>query len=113
MEESCKEGNLYDFLDKNGGNLTEQKAIQTLKKIVLTYSLLMEHYPKLNIKPENILFKNGIIKISDGYYMKTRVLQGKEIFIAPEVLENIKTMNESSYVWSIGLVLYLMLYGKL
>lgn len=53
------------------------------------------------------------MRISDGYYMKTRVLEGKEIFMAPEVVENTKLIHEKSYVWSIGMIFYLMLYGKL
>ncbi len=69
------------------------------------------------MKPDNILFHNGIIKLEDfGFYkilgnsnlMNQTTILGSPIYSAPEVLKGeIYTMKAN--IWSLGIILYEML----
>ncbi len=73
-----------------------------------------------DIKPQNILLKNGVLKISDFGLSKiftnqtdlTMTLCGSPHYIAPEILK-FKQASIKSDLWSVGVVLYQLLFGKL
>lgn len=73
-----------------------------------------------DIKPQNILIKNGVLKISDFGLSKifnnendlTMTLCGSPYYIAPEILR-FKKASIKSDLWSVGIVLYQLLFGKL
>lgn len=78
-----------------------------------------------DFKAANILFHDGICKIADlGFAKQMRLSQlekgrnmahtvlGTSLTMAPEVLEE-KPYTFSADIWSIGVVYYQMLYGKM
>ena len=71
-----------------------------------------------DIKPENMMYekRTKLIKIIDfgiscrikpGEFLKARV--GTPYYIAPEVLK--KRYNEKCDIWSLGIVLYMIVYN--
>lgn len=72
-----------------------------------------------DIKPDNILLHNGMIKIADFGFCKplenanelAQTMLGSPIYMAPEVL-NGQIYTIKADIWSIGVVLFQMVYGK-
>lgn len=72
-----------------------------------------------DLKPENILIHNGNIKIADFSFCKllenkndlTQTMLGSPIYMAPEVLKG-EIYTIKADIWSMGIVLYKMLFGK-
>lgn len=92
---------------------------QILSTIVYCHSKNIVHR---DLKPENILFasdeQDSVLKICDfgtsalfnhKKYMKMR--QGTAHYLAPEVIKG--NYNEKCDVWSCGVILYILLAGKM
>jgi calcium-dependent protein kinase len=69
------------------------------------------------LKPDNILFSNGKVKIADfglsRYLIGQKRLStvGTPYYVAPEVIDG--DYNAVCDVWSIGVIAFVMLMGKL
>lgn len=73
-----------------------------------------------DIKPKNILLTNNrkVLKIADfGFAKKIQnqslhdTICGSPLFMAPEIMNNNRYNNQTD-LWSIGMILYVMLYGN-
>lgn len=120
VEEYCNGGSLNEYLQKKGGNLSEKESMIIFKEILQG----LEHLKKKSIihkdiNPRNILFHDNRIKISFGWSIEINQLDknfintfSNEIYQAPEVLKG-EIHSEKSDIWSLGILLYAMLYGSL
>lgn len=72
-----------------------------------------------DIKPDNILIHNGNVKIADFGFCKplenqndmVATMLGSPIYMAPEVIKG-ETYTNKADIWSLGVVLFQMLFGK-
>ena len=88
--------------------------------------MLLEAFKVLNkynimhrdLKPDNIFFHNGDIKLGDFGFCKsfiksndmTSTMLGSPIYMAPEVLKG-EVYSSKADIWSLGVVLFEMLFG--
>jgi serine/threonine-protein kinase ULK/ATG1 len=72
-----------------------------------------------DLKPSNILIHNHEVKIGDFGFSKL-IEEGSELmtsvvgspqYMSPQILEGVEYTSKTD-VWSMGIVLYEMLYGK-
>ncbi|CAD8156173.1 unnamed protein product [Paramecium octaurelia] len=122
--EYCYDGDLKKYLStKYCRRLSEFEAAIFLKHLVEGFRTL--HQLKIihrNIKPANILLHQGVAKITDfgfarvidtemndpAYYSRV----GSPFYMAPQLLEG-QPFSSKCDVWSMGVLLFEMLYGKL
>lgn len=121
--EYCSKGNLSDFLKK--APMKEKYVKFYMKQISEATNYLYQHnIIHRDIKPQNIMmFSDKIIKLTDFGFAKifksdndddvmSQTICGSPIYMAPEIIK----CNEYSIktdLWSIGVVFYEMLIGRL
>lgn len=114
--EYCQDGDLQKIIKK----IKNENEIRTYFKQILSGIL---HLRKMNIvhrdiKPKNILIKNGVLKIADfglAKKMKKKEMSdtvcGSPLYMAPEIIKK-KEYNNKSDIWSLGIILYEMIFKK-
>ena len=121
MEECCG-GELFQRIcDK--GKYTEKNAAKVIKQLLsaLKYMHKENNIVHCDLKPDNILFltkdEKSPVKIIDFGMSKVLPrlqylthLCGTPYYTAPEVIKQRK-YNHSCDMWSIGVILYVMIYG--
>jgi serine/threonine-protein kinase HSL1, negative regulator of Swe1 kinase len=122
VTEYVEKGDMFGFINWNG-KLREEEAIFYFRQIMSA----LEYCHSLNIchrdlKPENILLKdNGQVKIADFgmaalHQTSTHRLQtacGSPHYAAPELLRHQFYKGSAVDIWSMGVILYAMLAGRL
>ena len=122
--------NIYLVLDyyKNGdlGTFLRNKSLKEkfAKKYMLQLKDGLQYLIKNNImhrdlKPQNILITDEYtLKITDfglaRYFQNDNLISticGSPMYMSPEILQK-KNYNIKSDLWSVGIILYQMLYGK-
>jgi 5'-AMP-activated protein kinase, catalytic alpha subunit len=114
-------GELYNVIERNG-KLPENQARVYFQQLIAGIDYIHQKgYSHRDLKPENILLdKDGYIKIGDfglsnlmpvGDYLKTSC--GSPNYAAPEVVSGTKYCGNEVDVWSLGVVLYCLVSGRL
>jgi len=117
--ERCSGVTLFDLIDLNHHmeeNLARIVYTQVLDAVFYLHEKQIVHN---DIKDENIMvgrdFKVTIIdfgsaSVDDG--QKTRTYCGSETYTSPEVLSGARYYRVDQEVWSLGVLLYVMVYGE-
>lgn len=118
--EYCEKGDLADYMKAKNKPFKEFFAQYYTKQLAdgLQY-LITNKILHRDIKPQNLLLtKNNILKITDFGFAKNfepntllETLCGTPLYMAPEIAQN-KEYVYNSDLWSVGCILYEMLYGK-
>ncbi|XP_070165970.1 testis-specific serine/threonine-protein kinase 3 [Polyergus mexicanus] len=74
-------------------------------------NLLMDHY--FNIKLSDFGFARGQMKPKNGECILSTTYCGSYAYASPEILRGIPYQPQLSDIWSMGVVLYTMVYGRL
>ncbi|KAK4231061.1 hypothetical protein QBC38DRAFT_451785 [Podospora fimiseda] len=122
VTEYVEKGDMFEFINWNGA-LNEDEAMFYFRQIMSA----LEYCHSLNIchrdlKPENILLKgNGQVKIADfgmaalqqnpNHQLQTAC--GSPHYAAPELLRHQPYKGSAVDIWSMGVILYAMLAGRL
>jgi serine/threonine-protein kinase ULK/ATG1 len=117
--EFCEGGTLEDLI-RAQGHLHEHHALKIFRQLLNAFKSLNEnHILHRDVKPNNIFFKSGNLKLADFGFCKrlknfddlTQTSLGSPLYMAPEVL-NGEVYDTKADVWSVGIVLYEMLFGR-
>ena len=113
---------LLDIIKKEKNHyLEEKRALKIFKQIIQAIDYCQsKNICHRDIKLENILtVKNDVIKLIDfGFAVMTNketyqtLLCGSPSYMAPEIVKKEKYIAQYSDIWSLGVLLYSMLYGR-
>ena len=113
---------LLDIIKKEKNHyLEEKRALKIFKQILQAIDYCQsKNICHRDIKLENILtVKNDVVKLIDfGFAVMTNketyqtLLCGSPSYMAPEIVKKEKYIAQYSDIWSLGVLLYSMLYGR-
>jgi len=117
--EFCNGGSLKDYIKKKGGYLSEKEAVIFFKEICEAFKIMEEKkIIHRDIKQENVMIHNDQVKISDFGF--SRVIEvgdpnyysrlGTPLYMPPQIIKG-ERYGPKCDVWSVGILLYTMLYG--
>ena len=113
-------------IELNGGRLTPQDYLPILQQVAdgLAYAHSFNVVHR-DVKPDNIfILKDGQVKLTDfgiarmvdyeqTHLTKTGVMMGTLAYVSPEQLQDAKTVDHRADLFSLGVVSYEVLSGKL
>lgn len=67
----------------------------------------------LNIKLSDFGFARGHMKPKNGMYALSETFCGSYAYASPEILKGVPYRPQDSDIWSMGVVLYAIVYGRL
>ena len=120
--EYCSGGELFEHIEKEMSFSEEKSAMYFYQIISVLDYLQSQNIYHGNLKPDNILINSkNQLKISDfslsdyktnnnnNYFLNN--LCSSSYYASPELKSKIKTDAFSNDVWSVGIILFEMLYG--
>ncbi|VVC36337.1 Hypothetical protein CINCED_3A017004 [Cinara cedri] len=115
-------GDLYDYIMRHEGGLSEQLACEYFAQIVRAISYCHKlHVVHRDLKPENVVFfeKQGIVKLTDFGFSNTfcpgqklETSCGSLAYSAPEILIGNSYNATAVDIWSLGVILYMLVCGE-
>jgi serine/threonine-protein kinase ULK/ATG1 len=117
ITEFCEDGDLTKWINKPDKNADEilDIIIQIIRGIKYLHDNNIVHR---DIKPQNILLDNNVIKICDfgfstiykSHMDMFNTICGTPLYMCPEVL-NLQNYTIKSEIWSLGILLYIIIYN--
>jgi serine/threonine protein kinase len=117
ITEYCNQLDLEKWM-KQQHSLEEHKEIMI--QIIKGFQYLHHHnILHRDIKPQNILLHNGVIKICDfgfsiiikDHLQMCQTICGTPLFMSPEIL-SMNPYSVASEIWSLGIIFYMMLFSS-
>ena len=113
--EYCNKGDLINYI-KSGDNTHD---IDYIKQILCGLKYLYNNnILHRDIKPQNILINNNIIKICDFGFAKNikdndllSTFCGSPLYMAPEILKY-REYTDKSDIWSLGVIIYEIIFKR-
>ncbi|KAA3670439.1 SNF related kinase, partial [Paragonimus westermani] len=116
-------GDLYDYIMKHGCGLHETVAKRYFRQIVTAIAYCHKlHVVHRDLKPENVVFfeKLGLVKLTDFGFsnrftpgMQLDTACGSLAYSAPEILLGDPYDAPKVDIWSLGVILYMLVCGRL
>lgn len=115
-------GDLYDYIMKHEGGLSEDLARKYFRQIVRAISYCHQlHVVHRDLKPANVVFfeKEGVVKLTD-FGFSNKFLPGQKLetscgslaYSAPEILLGDSYDAQAVDIWSLGVILYMLVCGQ-
>uniref|UniRef100_A0A8C4QE57 SNF-related serine/threonine-protein kinase n=1 Tax=Eptatretus burgeri TaxID=7764 RepID=A0A8C4QE57_EPTBU len=114
-------GDMYDYIMRHEGGLSEETAKQYFAQIVHAISYCHQlHVVHRDLKPENVVFfeEQGLVKLTDFGFSnlfqpgtKLATSCGSLAYSAPEILLGDEYDAPAVDVWSLGVILYMLVCG--
>lgn len=108
---------LYDFIDAQGGRLSEYIAKRIFYQLVQAVNYLhSKSIVHRDLKIQNILLQsiNSVKLIDFGFAcedQKLKIFCGTPSYMAPEIVERQPYKGKPADIWALGVILYKMLTG--
>ena len=116
--EYCEKGTLYTLLESNTHGLGEESAKTLFQQMISVLSYMhSEGFAHGDIRLDNfVLTDTNSIKLIDfGFVQRvdapSKEFRGSNYYIAPEVLENLEYIPGKADVFSLGCVLFALVFG--
>ena len=113
--EYCDGGDLGQYISSGKTDYDLDYIQQILNGL---HYLYREHVIHRDIKPNNILIHDGVIKICDFGFAKKRqqndmmnTFCGSPLYMAPEIFK-LSDYTDKTDIWSLGVVIYEIIYKK-
>lgn len=116
-------GDLYDYIMKHEQGLCEKLAKRYFRQIVTAIAYCHNlHVVHRDLKPENVVFfeQLGVVKLTD-FGFSYQFVPGKQLdtfcgslaYSAPEILLGTKYDAPKVDIWSLGVILFMLVCGRL
>lgn len=113
--EYCEQGDLMKYIKTKNNNFDYIYIFQIILGLKYLYNKSILHR---DIKPQNILIDNNIIKICDFGFARDlknndllNTFCGSPLYMAPEILK-LGEYTDKSDIWSLGVIIYEILFKE-
>ncbi|CAD8072595.1 unnamed protein product [Paramecium primaurelia] len=119
--EYCDGGTLTEFMKKNP-NISDEQIVDIFQQIAKGFqALVKENVIHRDLKPDNILLHQNVIKIADFGFARfiegnpekagLYTLKGTPLYVPPQIFDDKKYSNQFD-IWSFGCILYELAFGR-
>lgn len=116
----CNQGALDDYIRSH--NFSEVDILSYFRQIAEAFKCLVQNrIVHRDVKPQNILLHNGVIKVADFGLAKVldhssqsshlQTFSGTPVFMSPQIIKQ-ESYNSLSDIWSLGVTFYFMLFRE-